>query len=518
MDDMDEEQNMEMEKEDIEGFQEKQEAEKDLADFIKRMKECSSEIGNEQSFVVIKNMNYIKNNSGIVVGDHVDVEDVLIHEGKEEDYNQGIEIKCKSGENILEEEEKLIQWLTEHYKDFEMAFLISLAVFEKSPYLWVYDLAEELFDRMAADTEGGQQEKEKVPNKQRLETMGAGIYYSAIHNHTGLVETEFISFLRPEYGVRVLKCIWKEFIFFRKTLVSWLEEYVFYDNYSKRNKAVNALTNLALMDYYYFDSNVIRSLMGRKNLVADYTVAQIMVRSYADERYRKNIEAQLAHWATVGNIHYSLTALLMCIMGNWEQERVQLAVGIYIKRLMCEVQSCRYSGYTDNLGTFFVIGERKAVYFKAIVSVLYENLQAYSERKYREEKWCIGMIFFLLLQIDYDESHIDVVNTKKNKDMIFVKMCFIKNDLTPKLLELWKFVWKNREFHRFTKNLLEQYLYQYGGCNERQIQYLRQFLYSFQDSEADRNAMEFFLKKISLKNRHPVRTAERINCQPEESK
>ena len=132
-------------------------------------------------------------------------------------------------------------------------------------------------------------------------------------------------------------------------------------------------------------------------------------------------------------------------------------------------------------------------------------------RKQNADRVLVGLAFFLLLQIDDSESNVDVNQKGKNKDMIFVKMCLIKNDISLKVQELWKYLWKSREFHKLTKAFLEKYLYQYGGCGQRDIDYLRQFLYSFLDSEVDRNNMEFFLKKISLKNHMRVRAAERIN-------
>ena len=66
----------------------------------------------------------------------------------------------------METEEQLMQWLRKHYNDFEMAFLIALAVFEKSPYLWVYEMAEELFALFEIGEEERQKkqkEKEKMP-------------------------------------------------------------------------------------------------------------------------------------------------------------------------------------------------------------------------------------------------------------------------------------------------------------------------------------------------------------------
>ena len=72
-------------------------------------------------------------------------------------------------------------------------------------------------------------------------------------------------------------------------------------------------------------------------------------------------------------------------------------------------------------------------------------------------------------------------------------------------------IWTSRELHGVTKKFLERYIYQYGGCGQRELDYLRDFLYSFQDTESDQRNMDYFLKKIAMRKKQPVKVAERIN-------
>lgn len=471
--------------------------------------------------IFVHHMNYVNNNSGAVFGDGTELEEFEL--GQKEKTPPPPQEEGKNGgrECALRSPESLRHWMANHYQDFEMAFLIALAVFEDSPYLWIYEMADDLyamFDMDEAERSRQRLEKEKMPGRQRIETAGARQYQSKIYNHTGPVESDFLGFVKPEYRGRILECVWKEFLFLREKLVQWLKSYVFCGNYTKISRAVEALSQLAKLDFYYFDKNVVPFFLKEKQIMTDYAVAQIMIRAYEAEQYQHNIESQVKHWATLGNLHYSLTALMVCGMGNWNRNEVELVVDAYMKYTVEELQGSRQKGYLDNLSALFEIGGRKAVYFKAVVSALYERLNACKGRKRREERIGIGLIFFILLQLDYDQSNIDVTNAKNHKDMIFVKMCFIKNETTPKLLELWKFIWNSREFRKYTQKFLEMYLYQYGGCGQEQIRYLKQFLYSFQESEAERKEMEFFLRKITFQMKRPVKAAERIHYQYDSEK
>ncbi len=482
----------------------------------KEMEDIIKEIRGSGNVVFIKNMNFLKNNTDVVFADEVNVEEIEFG-SKEKQFGTMEEKNSYSVKGtVFETEEMLMNWMAAHYNDFEMAFLITLAVFEGSPYLWVYEMTEELFESFEmeeSERQIKQKDKEKIPAKKRIKEAGAGLYTSVLYNHMGLVECEFIRFIEPEYAKMVLKCVWEEFIFTREILIHWLQKYVFVENYSKADKAVSALAELARLDYYYFDKYVIRNFLSQKNIMADFASAQIMIQSYECERYKNNIETQMKHWATLGNFHYSLAALMICTMGEWDRLHVEHAVKCYIKQVKDELQSGKEKGYLVNLSVFFEIGGRKAVYFKSIVSVLYQSLTGGNGRKYKEEKKWTGLIFLILLQIDYDQSNVDLLNEKDHKDMIFVRMCFIENENRTKLLELWRFIWKDRSFRTYTRKLLELYLYQYGGCGQKQLQYLRQFLYGFQETEKDCEEMEFFLRKITFQNKRPVKPAGRIHYQ-----
>lgn len=481
----------------------------DYGRYIKNVAEEFNNSGIKEQQITIKNLYFVKENSGFVLGDQADLNDISLYEREKKDNDYKNTFVCD--ECVVEDRGKLIVWLTEHYNDFEMAFLIALAVFEKTPYLWVYDMAEKLFCMMEGDKETARQNKIKIPNNQRIKMAGGMQYHDDIYNHTGKIESEFIRFQNSEYGQRVLESVWTEFIFFRETLIKWLNWYISDRNYSKTIMAVKALAKLAELDFDYFSRCVLGKLFTRNEFMADFAVSQIMGYVYQHEQYKNNVDKLFKYWSREGHLHYSLTALMICVNEGWGQEKVQLAVEGYIDQLLREIKSNKGGEYEKQLPLFFSIGRRKAVYFKAIVTILYNRLMEYNGQKHQIDKAWTGLVFFLLLQIDDSQSHIDVNRKEKQKEMIFVKMCLIKNDAAPKVQELWKYIWKSRELHKLTKEFLENYLYQYGGCKQEDIDYLRQFLYSFQDSEADRNNMEFFLKKISFKVKRPVKTAERIS-------
>ena len=407
--------------------------------------------------------------------------------------------------------ELLNRWITQHYNDFEMAFLLALAVFEKTPCTWVYESAEDLFHMMDGDKEEAQRERWRIPHQKRIEIIGGKKYRGYIYNHTGRVEEDFIRFQKSEYALRVLECVWNEFRYFRERLFTWLEKYISRTNYSKSVRAINALAYLLENDFSFFENKAIKPLLAREDLITDFAVAQIMVQAHDNAQYKDNIENLFLYWTKQRKVHCSFITLMMCVSKDWPQQKIKVAIQNYFNEVLYEIEKkCDY-GYGQYLSVFYAIGKRKAVYFKMIAEVLYEKLLQYDSRKDRNKKRIIGHIFWLMLLIDDMMSNIDVNRPEKHKDMIFVKMCLIKNDTAVKVQELWKYLWKSREMHRMTKSFLERYLFQYGGCGDEYIAYLRQFLYSFQDTQADREDMEFFLKKISMKSNRAVSAAEKIN-------
>lgn len=484
--------------------------EKDINEGIKEVEEDdNNKVSFKTPVYIIHTLNLLKNDSGIVFGDHASLKDVTF------DGEPG---KDTSGDNkegdencIVADKEQLTKWLAQHYEDFEMAFILALAVFEKLPCMWVYEIAEDLFVLMGGDKEETNQNRIRTPHQKRVKAVGGKIYRNYIYNHTGRVQEEFICFQNIKYAPRVLECVWDEFRYFREQLIGWLEKYISKTNYSKTIRAINALSKLLQYDFNYFERKAIKPLLDSNDYIADFAVAQIMLQTHENKQYKENVEKLFLHWTKQGKIHVSLITLMMCAAKEWPQEQVKPGIESYIDIIIQARQKRLDNIYERQLPLFYAIGDRRAVYFKMIVEVLYDKLMKYNSRKDMDRQKIIGIIFWQLIVIDDMESNIDVNRPEKHKDMIFVKMCLMKNKEAPKLQALWKYIWKSRDMHRSTKKFLERYLFQYGGCNNEHVSYLRQFLYSFQDTALDKENMEFFLKKISLRNNCAVKTAEKIS-------
>lgn len=483
--------------------------ENDIDESIKKAAEVNDEVSSKASVYVINTLNLLKNEKGVVFGDEANLNNVTFGGEKGEDVSEADSIIDKNC--IVANEEQLCEWLEQHYEDFEMAFLLTLAVFEKLPCMWVYEIAEDLFEMMEGEKEEADKNRISIPHQRRVRIVGAKVYKNDIYNHTGRVKEEFICFQSTEYAPRVLECVWNEFRYFRTQLICWLEKYISSINYSKTIRAIDALSMLLQHDFNYSERTVIKPLLNKKNDISDFAVAQIMLQVHENEQYRENIEHLFLHWTKQGKIHVSLITLMMCASKGWSSNLVRPAIENYIN----EIIQPRVKGldiiYGQQIPLFYAIGNRRAIYFKMVVEVLHDKMLQYSARKDRDKQKIVGNIFWQLINIDDLESRIDVNNREKHQDMIFVKMCLIKNEEASKLHVLWKYLWRNRDLHKQTKKFLEQYLFQYGGCSKEHITYLRQFLYSFQDTPSEKEEMEFFLKKISLRNNHAVRTAEKIN-------
>lgn len=476
---------------------------------LKRVLE-KGDTDNKKAPIIVQSLNYIVHNDGIVTGDHASLKDVDIHAEDHADV-KSTQMQSDNTKCFIENQNELMSWLTGHYETYEMAFVISMAVFEKMPCLWVYSMAEELFVLWGKTDEKLVEEKIKTANSNRIHDVGGRTYPDVVYNHTGKTENLFICFQKAEYSKILLENVWMEYIFLRESLIKWLAGYISDQNYSKAIRAIKALALFAQLDFDYFSKEVIEKLFFKKSILSDYAMAQIILQVYQNEKYQRNIENIYMHWAKLDNIHYLFTALMIGIANKWGQSRIEIAVERYIDRLIRGISNNTMEEYITELTSFFAIGQRKAVYFKAVAKVLNDKLKMYQGRRYLLQRISTGMAFLLLLFEDDNQSNININNPEKHKDMIFVKMCLIENDTAVKVRELWKMIWTSRELHGVTKKFLERYIYQYGGCDQKQLDYLRDFLYSFQDTESDRRNMDYFLKKIAMRKKQPVKVAERIN-------
>ena len=467
-------------------------------------------IDGKSSVIQINTLYYVNENQGIVTGDQADLSNIDISSGETGKSGKEYSKDQCSKDFFLDNDEALMNWLSQHYNEFDMAFLVALAVFERVPYLWVYETAEELFKMMDNSEEKTSSIKVTTAHSIRVKNTGGKLYTGVIYNHTGKVESEFICFQKADYAKKVLICTWKQFIYFRKIFISWLMRYISTKNYSKTVRVIQAMVTLAEQDFDIFFGEIIRLLFKKKDIISDFAVVQIMSQLYKNEKYHDNIDKACIHWAKLGNPHYSLTALMVGVADHWEQTKLQLAVDTYINNLISSIRNGYNDEYRQALPAFFAIGRRKTAYFKAIVEVLYSKLKMYEGRRYINEKTDIILVFFLFLIVDDEQSNVSIGNLDENKDMVFVKMCLIKNDTAIKVRELWRALWNSKKYHQIFKQFLEKYLYQYGGCSQEKVMYLRQFLYSFASTEGDQREMDNFLRKLSFQMRRPNKVAEKV--------
>lgn len=274
--------------------------ENDINEGIKEVEEDdNNKVSSKTPVYIIHTLNLLKNDSGIVFGDHASLKDVTF------DGEPG---KDTSGDNkegdencIAADKEQLTKWLTQHYEDFEMAFILALAVFEKLPCMWVYEIAEDLFVLMGGDKEETNQNRIRTPHQKRVKAVGGKIYRNYIYNHTGRVQEEFICFQNIKYAPRVLECVWDEFRYFREQLIGWLEKYISKTNYSKTIRAINALSKLLQYDFNYFERKAIKPLLDSNDYIADFAVAHLMLQILLSKIEGVRVEVSIPGSATTGN-------------------------------------------------------------------------------------------------------------------------------------------------------------------------------------------------------------------------
>lgn len=417
--------------------------EEDLEDFAKKGMENlpGANINLQISFGDI-----IANCNGVVVGDNAQIEDVrfLDKTGK------ASKEKRTKGTFGFQSVAELADWVTMYFKKYELALMITTAVFHDMPYIWINTYSKALYEKWKIHMEV-EEGAEIVAKDILLNEIGAMTYTGYIITNGGKTETEFIAFEDEAVPEMVLKYIWNQYLDFREILIEWIKLYALKANVSQAYAAVEAIAIWAQEDFGYFESRILNGLITEESFV---TVAELMSIIGRNPAFQLNIQKKALHWGTLQSIQYPMLALVIAQKGKWEVCEISKLAERYFENVVQELERGQEGDYIDWLPLMYLVGGRNANYHKAIVDALHHMASKQAGKYPSGKKACLNFIFYMLVQSDMEQSHIE---SRKVKEMIMVRMLFIKNQYSDYLCRLWEDTWSNRRLQRLLKKMMRRY-------------------------------------------------------------
>lgn len=418
-------------------------------------------------------------NYGIMTGDGARFNDVNF---------SGSQNKKKQGEGIpiVEDSEKLEEWISENYNTMKVPYLIACSVFYFMPYMWVTEVAENL----AFLLHGKNDVQPNIFPQQNLREFGVETYKDTLNSNIGKTQVDYVRFLREEYAENILNCIWK-FPSIRNQLTVWLTDCMLSKRSTMSYRASMVFAQLAKQDFHFFAHTITKHLFKQKNILADMGLAQTVIRLDADEKYQKNIDNMIKQWSKMAQRHYHLVVLLICTGKKGKLDYIRFAVENYLDRILQEFKNYEDCDHMiQSIRDFFLVGMRDYMFYR----ILIERLHDYTLE--REKKDYICLIFLIMFLVDTDYSSFE---EDYKKEAVFVKLAYSPNQVRSKLCALWHMSWRISGFRKQFYSELGRYFARFPE-NERKSKIV-QFVESVFAAYCDEDYRTDIVKRINVQSR-----------------
>ncbi|MDE7417945.1 MAG: hypothetical protein K2N44_16855 [Lachnospiraceae bacterium] len=379
------------------------------------------------------------NNYGVMAGDDARFENITI---RDQARKKGAR---KSG-NIFADKEELNNWLDENYESYSMALMISAAVFETQPYIWVVQAADRLFQSFDHNKE---EDVRAYGMTDLLSRFGAEICQGEMNTYTGITSVEVVHLTETEYREKILRFIWKECPQLHDKIILWLESYSMQKPVLMSRAAMEVVGLLVSWDYYFFLNNMVNKIQNEKRIATDMLIAQIVIALNRDETYQKNVYNLLQVWSKEHRIHYLLTGLFVCVGLKDKNDILENIIERYIQNMMKEICDKNLGEYSSFVYDFFAVGMRAFTFYRILVEKIYALVQ---EGVTPREKKDICRLFLYLFSTD-----ISLARIEDKEEAIFIKLCMVQHDVSAKICLLWQMVWQCRDYRELFYLLLARY-------------------------------------------------------------
>lgn len=398
-------------------------------------------------------------NHGIYAGDNSNFEQIEVG---------GTKAKGKNfiEDNVLTDGDKISSWIDDYYETYSFAFIISCAVFNCIPYNWVVEASDELYDTFQIEK---QQKDSRNISANLLKKFGAEVVPGEINTHTGKVKVDVIRLIEEQYQEKILRYIWRECPQIRDKIVLWLKKYCVRSRISMSKRAMEFMGCLAYWDYFYFLNCMTKLVPHDNNILTDMVIAQVIVALNKYGEYSENINNLMRKWSKESNVHYLLTDFFICAELLEKRDVLEEAISFYVDGIIKELNEDQENDYLKNINVFFSSGMRAYTFYRIMVEKIY-NLACDTSTLSEKEKIC--QLFLMLFAVD-----VNLIKTDKSEDALFVRLCFVDDcqyNIKYKITDLWKLVWKCRNYRQTFYHLMG--VYEMKVNKEKENQKLESFI------------------------------------------
>lgn len=395
--------------------------------------------------------NYVNQNHGVVTGDNAQFEDIDFSEKGKNSVDKEKNAIHKKQDRMFRTQMDVCNWMKENFGKEKFLWLISLAVFHDMPYIWVNTNAQLLKSRKVFSDENECDSNEIYTKDELLDEIGAFTYTGYIITSGGKTEAEFVSSLDEDIVQNVLECVWNQFVDYRSGLMEWLKLFAYQANLSQSYAAIRAISTVAQLDYYYFETHMMNGLLTDDNIAV---LAQVMHLIAENEKFRENINNVVRHWGTLTKCSYLLVALLVAQKNHWSESGIEPIMVKYIEGTQNEIRKTWLGDYQKNFPLMFAMGQNKSAYYKALIGVVYNKIYLTIGIDKNMQKENMEQLFLMMVETDFEYTKASKHN---RREMILVNMLFVRNECAEMLLELWKALWRKHKVHMQVKNIMTEY-------------------------------------------------------------
>lgn len=388
------------------------------------------------------------------------------------------------------DEEKLIAWQKEHYKDKYFCFLISACMLNEQPLNTVIEFADNL-ETAFSDTLSEDRKKEAmepVSMHELIEELGLIEYKDYVSTFGCEFETSYLRVPVPKSAFEVFRILISNYPEINRILSEKLIEIVYTmlrpnPDYILGNMALRTIAWLVIINNIQtFNEGILKKLTAKKDPLMDYLVAVILYQVYEIDEYKRYVAEIVRNWGKVANnVHYPLIALHVCTLVKNQEQAVQNIMNTVIKQMEKELKeddkkSFMYVKYWE---IFIDSGERFLSFNKGTIKALYMELLSVEETRDREKKRSFAFILWLYFMNDYSKIRIRDINNPNYKDMILISIfAKLSENERNQLASLWAYVLENPIFSKDTWGKMDNYLSMYSQCqSKKELKKLCMFFY-----------------------------------------
>lgn len=428
--------------------------------------------------------NYVKQNKGIIAGNDAEFQDTNLF-GKENREKIKKEI-VKKTECSFSDEDSICTWIKENFAKESFFLLISLSVFHDMPYSWVKKNAELLKNRKIFEIDSESRTREILTKDELLKSIGAFVYQDYIKINSSVIEVEFIGFTDENLPKKILRVIWLQFYDYRGKLLAWMKSFAYKSEMTQSYAAIQTISFLAQLDYYYFETAMLKKLLVNCNIAG---LTEILYLISQNKKYIDSINQIANQIGQKSECCYVLTALRIAQKNKWNLSKIKFLMSKYIVGTIEAIRKSESEDYMQKFPFMFVSGQNQSNYYKAMIEVVYEHGDAKKKRIAAEQRNESVQIFWMMVETDYE-----YVKLKKNKrEMLLINMVFIENEYAQMLEELWKKLWGKNKIHIQVRELIVTYWK--VKCNKNSA-YERQMRAFFNKINVSKSEQQMIYKSI----------------------